>query len=115
MASRRCDRSVLVSVAGLFALLVSAVSPADDSVQLDYSRHLRYGRLIVTASRLVQMSHVLKPNEAAPALNTACNHLRPVRHAVDLPTHNFHIRLGSPGFERRHASRAPPPRSLSNA
>ena len=101
----RFDLLLLICVAGL--LLVSAMSPADDSVQPDFSRHVSKGQRVGTASNLLQSSHVLRPN-AFPVLITAGDHPGPVRHLEDLPVRSLPACLSSPGFGRSHAGRAPP-------
>jgi len=97
----------LVCIAGLLALLVSAISPVDDSVQPDFSRHFRNGQRIVTAATRLQASRVRSPNPAA-ALITGGDHAGPVRVLEDLTMPDLHASLSSPGFERSHAGRAPP-------
>ncbi len=104
----------LVCVCGLLALLVSAISPADDLVQADFSRHTRNCHRIVTASKLLQTGHLLRRNWAAAAIAFGA-HAGPVRHPADDPVHGLPARLSSPGFERSLAARAPPARSFCNA
>jgi len=99
--------ALLVCVAGLLALLVSAISPADDSLQPDLSRHFRNGHRVVTASKLLQASHLLRPNRAAAA-NTFGAHAGPVRHPADHSILGPPASTSSPGFKRSLAARAPP-------
>jgi len=92
---------------GLFALLVSALSPADDSVQPDFFRHYRNDHRIVTASNLVQTGHLFRRNWGAAAV-TFRAHAGPVRHPADHSIHGLPARLISPAFEGPLAARAPP-------
>ena len=97
----------VVCVVGLFALLVSAISPADDSVQPDFSRYFRTGERIVRASRLSPASHLFTRNctTAPTALGIEAS---PVFHSADHAVPGLHARISSPGLEHSHAGRAPP-------
>jgi len=103
-----CWPRALVYVAGVLALLVSAISPADDSVQSDFSRYLRNGQYIVAASELLQPSRVLRPVLSRARVTTG-DHAGPVRHPEDLFASGLRApRLSSPAFEHSLAERAPP-------
>ena len=104
---QRLGPALLICAFGLLALLVSAISPADDSVQPDFSRHFRNGHRIVTASKLLQTSHLLRRNCAAAAIMFGA-HAGPVRHPADDPVPGPHACLSSPGLESSLAARAPP-------
>lgn len=92
---------------GLLTLLVSAMSPADDSVQPDFSRHFRNGHRIVTASKLSQTGHLFGRNWAAAAITFGA-HAGPVRHPAEHSIHGLPACLSSPGFEGSLDARAPP-------
>ena len=97
---------------GLLALLISAISPVDDSVQPEFFRHFRKGHRIVTASKLLQANHLFRRNCTAPAITLGAD-ARPIRHPADPSIHGLPACLSSPGFERSIAARAPPADSSS--
>lgn len=104
----------LACVCGLFALLVSAISPADDSVQPDFSRRSGTCHPIVKTCKLVQTSLLFKRN--CTATPTALGiHARPVIHSAERAVLDLHARVSEPGFELSHAGRAPPARCRSSA
>ena len=98
---------------GLLALLVSAISPMDDSVQPDFSLHFGNGQHMVTAFKLLQTSHALRPNRAA-AVTTFGAHAGSVRQPADHLVQGVPTCSSSPGFERSLAARAPPACSSYN-
>jgi len=91
-----------ICVFALFALLVSAVSPADDLAQPDFSRHFRNGHRIVTASNLLQMGQ----NRAAAI--TFNIYAGPVCHSREHSIHGLPACANFPGFEDSLDVRAPP-------
>ena len=103
---RQCGPTLWICAFGLLALLVSATSPADDSLQPDFARHFRNGHRIVTAS-LSQMGHLFRRNWAAAAITFGA-HAGPVRHPAEHSIHGLPARLISPGFEGSLTARAPP-------
>jgi hypothetical protein len=103
---KRFGLARLACAFGLFALLISALFPADDSVQPDFSRHFRNGHR-VTASTLLQTGHLFTRNWTAAAVTFGA-HAGPVRHPADHSIHGLPTRLISPGFEGPLAARAPP-------
>jgi hypothetical protein len=90
------------------ALLVSAISPVDDSVQPDFPPHSSNWHRIVTASKLAGPSHLIRGHCAATPIR--CGASVPVLHSADHAIPVPHARLSSPGFRRSHAGRAPPAR-----
>lgn len=100
----------LVCLAGLVALLFSAVSPADDSAQPALVSHLRNGQPIVTAVRLFQTNYRLVRNYAAPAITLGG--AAPVCRSVDHSLDDLPASLSSSGFENSLNGRAPPMCSL---
>jgi len=99
--------ALLICSFGLLALLVSAISPADDSVQPDFSRHFRNGHRIVTASKLLQTGHLFRRIRAAAEIKVGA-HAGPVHYPADHSTQYLPASLSSPGFEGSLAVRAPP-------
>ena len=60
LPARVCGLSLLVCAVGLIAVVVSAISPVDDSAQADFSNHIRIVRGIDKTSKL--LTAPCKPN-----------------------------------------------------
>ena len=104
----RCLRlAPLICVAGLLALLVSAISPADDLVQPDFSPNFRSGQRIVAASRLLQIPLLHKRHCAGAAVALGANAKSAFQPAGDAAP-VLSARLTPTRPERSHAGRAPP-------
>lgn len=103
----------LVCLFALFALLVSAISPVDDLLQPDFSRHSNSWHRTVTASKLLHQNHLPRRNWAAAAITFGA-HAGPVRHPADDSIYDLPAPLSSPGFEHSLAARAPPTCSSYN-
>ena len=71
LTARVCGLSLLVCALGLVAVIVSAISPVDDSVQQDFAHHMRIVRGIGKTSKLA------KPT--LPHLNVAITSGDPAR------------------------------------
>lgn len=97
----------LVCLVGLFAVLVSAISPVDDSVQPDFSRHSSSWHRTVTASKLVRSNHLTGRHCAATPIRCGA-YAAPILHSADHAVPVPHACSSSPGFERTHTGRAPP-------
>ena len=103
---KRFALALCVYLFALFALLVSAISPLDDSLQPDFSHHSRSWHRTVIAPKKARPIHLIRRHCAAPVALGACashilhltNHVAPVLHA----------HLNPPGLRRAHTGRAPP-------
>jgi len=104
----------VVCVVGLFALLVSAISPIDDSVQPDFSRHSSSSHRTVTVSKLTRPIHPTRRHCAATPIRCGA-HAAPILHSLDHAVPPLHARSSSPGFERTRTERAPPAPALLTA
>jgi len=104
----------LVCVVGLFALLVSAISPLDDSVQPDFSRHSSSWHRTVTVSKLAGPIHLAKRHCAITAIKCGA-YAAPILHSAGHAVPVLHVCPSSPGFEPTHTGRAPPASSLRTA
>jgi len=96
-----------VCLFGLFTLLVSAISPVDDPVQPDFSRHSSNWHRNVTAPKHVGPNHLIGRHcAAAPIMFGA--YAGPTLDAAYQPAPVLYARLSSPGCGRAHTGRAPP-------
>ena len=103
----------VVCVVGLFALLVSAISPVDDSVQPDLSRHSSSWHRTAIVSKLTRPIRLTRRHCALTPIKSGAD-AAPILHsarAVPVP----HACSSWVGFERTHTGRAPPAPSLLTA
>ena len=105
----------VVCVVGLFALLVSAISPFDDSEQPDFSRHSSGWHRTVTVSRLARPIHLTRRHCTAAPIRCGASSAAAILHSADHAVPAPHACSSSPGFEQTHAGRAPPAPSLRTA
>ena len=106
LPGQRMGLARLVCLFGLFALLVSAISPVDDAVQPDFSRNSSNWHRNVTASKLVGPSHMIGGHCAAAPIAFGA-YAGPTPDA-GYPTPVLYACSSSPGCESAHTERAPP-------
>jgi len=102
----------VVCVVGLFVLLVSAISPLDDSVQPDFARHSSSLHRTVTVSKPGGAIHLTRRHCALTSIECGA-YAAPVLHSAPYAVPASHACSSSPGFERTHTGRAPPPSLLT--